>query len=155
MTAIDRTKAANVLAKAKRRGHCLLMPQNGRVPQVRVNYVPYQATWLAYWLWVDEAIDPGTPVYRLCGETQCIEPMHLSLSPRRMRGNEVLTEDDVRMIRRCHREGARMNVIANELGVAPTTVSNAARGTSWAWVDEPASVSRRAPYEPWNEEAGE
>lgn len=59
-------------------------------------------------------------------------------------GTAKLSESKVRWIRKQRRRGVRCDELARRLGLSKAAVSAAARGDTWAHVDEPPVRGRRA-----------
>jgi hypothetical protein len=89
-------------------------------------------------------IPKGMVVMHTCDNRRCVNPEHLQAATQgdNMRDmfkkgrctRSVLTEPEVREIRRLSENGVSTHAIANTFCVSPATIYNITTGRAWAWV---------------------
>jgi hypothetical protein len=135
---------------------CLLLPGDD-YGMVSVRGTLDRVHRLAWRLSRHRPIPPGRMVTHRCDRKPCFEPTHLRLGTAASNAAEAvargrirrgerhpgarLTEADVVAIRAKRRaDGSLHRELADEYGVARTTISSVVRGATWAWVDRQAAA---------------
>lgn len=156
--------ASRIWARAVRRvdlsvvngAYCLDYPSGNDYGSLRLNGRQERAHRIAWLLARRRPIPAGRMVTHACGRRPCIEGRHLRLGTAASNARDAiahgriprgsrhwaakLTEADVIAIRAKRRAGGvLLRDLADELGVARTTLGAAARGASWRHVGEVAA----------------